>query len=283
MHSSQHKLASLLEQRYGAAQSKPENIIRTPQIEMMLSHKSVRNFSPDALPDGTIETMVAAAQSASNSSGLHQWSVVAVTDKCLKQKLADTVAATVPTDRIPYVEEAPLLLLWIADLSRSAEITREQGGDPVVFDYLDSFLMAAIDASLAAQNAALAAESMGLGIVYMGLMRNAAKEVAEIINLPQQSFVTFGMVVGKPDNKQIAKIRPRPAQPVVLHYNQYDREGYRDYLQDFETAFLDFRTSQNMKPKTWQEAVRESATSMDYMGGREHLRATVQSRGFGLK
>ena len=283
MSSPQQRLTALLEQRYGTAQIKPENITWTPQVEMMLSHKSVRTFLPDTLPEGTIETMVAAAQSASNSSGLHQWSVVAVTDRKLKQKLADTIAATIPTDRISWLEEAPVLLLWVADLSRGAEITREHGGEPMVFDYLDSFLMAAIDASLAAQNAALAAESMGLGIVYMGMMRNAAKEVAEMINLPQQSFVTFGMVVGKPDDKQASSIRPRPAQPVVLHYNQYDSKGYRDYLQNYEAAFLAFRTSQKMKPKTWQSAVHESATSMDYMGGREKLRETVQARGFALK
>jgi len=283
MPSPQQKLTALLEQRYGVAQSKPENITWTPQVEMMLSHKSVRTFLPDALPEGTLETMVAAAQSASNSSGLHQWSVVAVTDRKLKQKLADTVAATIPTDRIPWLEEAPVLLLWVADLSRGAGITKEHGGEPVVFDYLDSFLMAAIDASLAAQNAALAAESMGLGIVYMGMMRNAAKEVAEMINLPPQSFVTFGMVVGRPDDKQASGIRPRPAQPVVLHYNQYDSKGYRDYLQNYEAAFLAFRTSQKMKPKTWQSAVHESATSMDYMGGREKLRETIQARGFSLK
>lgn len=280
---SEDKLAALLDQRYGAAQQKPENIILTPQVEAMLSHKSVRTFLPDALPDGALETMVAAAQSASNSSGLHQWSLVAVTDKQLKQKIADTVARTVPTDRIPYLEEAPVLLLWVADLSRGADITRERGEEPIVFDYLDSFLMASVDASLASQNAALAAESMGLGIVYMGLMRNAAREVAELINLPQHSFVTFGMVVGKPDSTRTSSIRPRPAQPVVLHYNQYDPRRYRDYLAGFEQAFLDFRTTQNMNPRTWQDAVHESATSMDYMGGREKLRDTVESRGFKLK
>ncbi|HEN8712169.1 TPA: hypothetical protein U8203_002416 [Pseudomonas putida] len=48
-------------------------------------------------------------------------------------------------------------------------------------------LMASNDATLAAQNASLAADSMGLGIVYLGVMRNAAKEDAEIINLPVNS------------------------------------------------------------------------------------------------
>lgn len=274
---------ALLEERYGEAQQKPDNMIWTPQVEALLRHKSVRTFLPDSLPDGSIETMVAAAQSASNSSALNQWSLVAVTDVELKQRISDTVARSVPVDRIPWIEEAPVLLLWVADLSRGAEIAKDAGKEPFVFDYLDSFLMASIDAALAAQNAAIAAESIGLGIVYLGVMRNIAREVAEIINLPPLSFVTFGMAVGRPDPGRTSSIRPRPAQPMILHHNQYEQGRYRAYLKDYEEVYQAFRLRQNMRAKTWVGSVVESATSVDYMGGRENLRKTVMDRGFKLK
>ena len=277
------KQQALLEARYGAAQSKPNNIIWTPEVEALLNHKSVRTFLPEALPEGAIETMVAAAQSASNSSALNQWSLVAVTDPGLKQQISDTVARSVPVERIPWIEEAPALLLWVADLSRGAGITQDAGREPVVLDYLDSFLMASIDAALAAQNAAVAAESIGLGIVYLGVMRNIAKQVADIINLPEYSFVTFGMAVGLPDDARTSSIRPRPAQPMVLHYNQYEQERYRKYLESYETAYQAFRRRQNMSDKTWTGSVIESATSMAYLGGRNALRETVIQRGFKLK
>lgn len=277
------KRQALLEARYGTEQQKPDNLIWTPQIEALLSHKSVRTFLPEPLPEGAIETMVAAAQSASNSSALNQWSLVAITDPQLKQRIADTVARSVPVDRIPWIEEAPALLLWVADLSRAAGLTEEAGKAPVIFDYLDSFLMASIDAALAAQNAAIAAESIGLGIVYLGVMRNIAKEVAEIINLPEYSFVTFGMAVGLPDESRTSSIRPRPAQPMVLHYNHYEQDRYRDYLEKYETAYQAFRCRQKMSDKTWTGSVVESATSMDYLGGRDKLRETVIQRGFRLK
>ncbi|MEJ5067796.1 nitroreductase family protein [Enterobacter sp. MYb186] len=274
---------ALLEARYGAEQPKPDNIIWTPQVEALLSHKSVRTFLPEALPDGAIETMVAAAQSASNSSALNQWSLVAVTDPALKQRISDTVARSVPVDRIPWIEEAPALLLWVADLSRGAGITKDAGKEPVVLDYLDSFLMASIDAALAAQNAAVAAESMSLGIVYLGVMRNIAKEVADIINLPDYSFVTFGMAVGLPDDTRTSSVRPRPAQPMVLHYNHYDESRYRTWIERYEAAYQAFRKRQNMSDKTWAGSVVESAISMDYLGGRNKLRETVIQRGFKLK
>lgn len=273
--------AGLLEQRYGA-QAKPESIIWSTQVEAMLSHRSVRTFLEDDLPDGALETLVAAAQSASTSSALNQWSVVAVTDKALKLKLARTIAETVPTDSIPWIEEAPALLLWVADASRSAEITKAQGSEPVVLDYLDSFLMASIDTALAAQNASLAAESIGLGVVFLGVMRNAAKVVADIIGLPSHSFVAFGMAVGRPDPERISSIRPRPAQPMVLHHNQYAKGRYLDYVDGYEKANQAFRNAQDMSPKTWQGAIHSSMTSMDYMGGRQELREMVTQQGFKL-
>jgi nitroreductase len=272
---------ALLDLRYGN-QLKPDNIIWTDQVEAMLRHCSVRTFLPEALPDGALETMVAAAQSASTSSAHQQWSVVAVTDPDLKQRLADTIARTVPTDRIPWIEEAPAVLLWVADLSRSVGITEARGGVPLVPDYLDAFLMASVDAALASQNASLAAESLGLGIVYLGVMRNAAREVAELVNLPPHSFVTFGMAVGRPDPERPGGIRPRLAQSVVLHHDRYDRDGYREHLDAYEAAYRRFREARGMSMKTWQDSVHEGTTSLDYMGGRERLRTMVTERGFGL-
>ena len=77
-------------------------------------------------------------------------------------------------------------------------------------------------------------------------------------------------------------IRPRPAQPVVLHHNRYARERYREYLEGYEAACLEFRQARGMREKSWQEAVLASTTSLEYMGGREHLREMVTARGFTL-
>jgi len=272
----------LLQARYDD-QARPANIIRNAVVEQQLAHKSVRTFLNEPLPDGALETMVVAAQSASTSSALQLWSLVAITDTALKQRLADTIAATVPTTRIPWIEEAPALLLWVADASKSAAITQDQGQAPVALEYLDSFLMASVDTSLAAQNAALAAESIGLGIVYLGVMRNAAKEVADIIGLPPYTFVTFGMAVGRPDPDRASRQRPRLPQAAVLHHNGYQKDRYREHLDGYEQAYLRFREAQNMKPGTWQGSAREAATSMAYMGGREHLRDMVVEQGFKLR
>ncbi|MCP1545756.1 nitroreductase family protein [Methylorubrum extorquens] len=105
-----------------------------------------------------------------------------------------------------------------------------------------------IDTSLAAQNAALAAESIGLGVVFLGVMRNAAKEVAEIIGLPPYSFVTFGMAVGRPDPARTSSQRPRLPQAAVLHHNGYRQDSYRPLLEGYEAAYRHFREKHPGEP-----------------------------------
>ncbi len=270
----------LLALRYGP-QDKPENIIWNDTITALLRHRSVRFYRPDPLPDGALETIVAAAQAASNSSNLHQWSVVAVTDPALKARIAETSRANGVGN--PYIEQAPVFLLWGADLSRNNAIAGADGDHAIVHEYLDSLVMSTIDASLASQNAAIAAESLGLGICYIGAMRNDARAVAELIGLPKFSFVTFGMVVGYPDADAAYRIRPRPAQEVVLHRNRYDVNRSREGLEPYEEAMSAFRAELGMTPKTWKESARSSATEMAYMDGRENLRATLEDAGFMLR
>lgn len=261
MNSNHQKKDSLLEARYGKSQI-PENIIWNPTIEALMAHRSIRNYLPDALPKGCIETMIAAAQSASVSGNLQQWSVMAITDQKLKAQIAALSRKAEGAEGNHYIEQAPALLLWVADLSRNNDIAKVAGGKAEMHQYLDSFLMASIDTALAAQNAAIAAESMGLGIVFIGAMRNQAQSLAELLSLPKMSYVVFGMVVGKPELRISTNIRPRLSQKVVLHYNGYDHSPKTQAIETYESYFKSFREQSAMKEKTWKDTV--------YNRGRQH-------------
>jgi nitroreductase len=272
--------ARLLEERYGEG-NMPEGILWNDQVELMLSHRSVRAYLPDALPDGALETIVMAAQSASSSSNLHLWSVIAITDPKVKAGLSLAAHMDSIGQGNPYIEQAPVFLLWVADQSRNNAIAKAQGGAGEVHDYLDSFVMSTIDTALAAQNAALAAESLGLGVVYIGAMRNRSAETARILGLPEYSYVTFGMVIGHPDPKARGRLRPRPSQDVVLHRDGYQPERAKK-IATYEAPFRVFREELGMKQKTFREAVGFAFNDVRTLDGRENLKATVQGRGFKL-
>ncbi|MDF2785236.1 MAG: nitroreductase [Pantoea eucrina] len=271
----------LLTARYGE-KDRPENIIWNAQIEGLLSHRSVRNFSQQALPKYWFKTLVAAAQSASTSSNLQQWSMVAVTDPALKAQVRKLSAGDKGLAN-GYIEEAPAILLWIADLSRNHDMTVSDGLTPGVHEFLDSFVMATVDAALASQNAAVAAESIGLGTVYIGATRNKAKELAELIQLLAHSYVVCGLVVGWPATDSDAAIRPRLPQSVVAQHNFYSACHLDAHVRSYEEAFHAFREGLGMKDKTWKQAVQGAATSLDYMDGRQNLRETLEERGFGFR
>ncbi|MEB2847773.1 NADPH-dependent oxidoreductase [Rhizobiales bacterium RZME27] len=267
--------AQMLEERYGLGYE-PKGIIWNEQVEHMMNHRSIRTYRADPLPEGALETMVAAAQSASTSSNLHMWSVIAVTDPGIKSELYRTSG-----HGNPFIEVAPVFLLWVADQSRNNAISKANGGSAIVHDHLDAFVMATIDTALAAQNAALAAESLGLGTVYIGGMRNKSKEVADLLGLPDYAYVAFGMVVGYPATEAQGRLRPRPSQEVVLHRNRYEADRAVK-IAAYEEPFKHFREELGMKEKTFVEAVGFSANDLIYMDGRENLRLTVEGQGFKL-
>ena len=83
----QNSNAALLAARYGETDAKP--LLFPELLASMLSHRSIRNYTSEPLPEGTLEVLVAAAQSASSSSNLQCWSVIAVTDTQRKARLAE--------------------------------------------------------------------------------------------------------------------------------------------------------------------------------------------------
>jgi nitroreductase len=69
----------LLRSRYGAIPFDLD-IDWNDSLTTLLSHRSIRSYLPDSLPPGTLELIVASAQSAATSSNLQTWSVIAVED-----------------------------------------------------------------------------------------------------------------------------------------------------------------------------------------------------------
>ena len=148
----------LYQARYGS----PDVLSPTagsPVIDHLLAHRSVRAYLPDPVSDDTLSAIVAAAQSAASSSNLHAWSVVAVRDPARKARLAELAGDQ------DHIRQAPLLLVWLADLARLDDVATRVGESAAALDYLEMFQVGVIDAALAAQNAVTAAESLGLGTV----------------------------------------------------------------------------------------------------------------------
>ncbi|MGB5963262.1 MAG: NADPH-dependent oxidoreductase [Coleofasciculaceae cyanobacterium] len=267
------KLTELLHLRYG--KGFPTEIEGNDFLEILLSHRSILAYSAQPLPTGTLETLVAAAQSAATSSNLQTWSVVAVEDVNRKEKLAQLAGNQA------YIRQCPLFLVWLADLARLSYVAESRGMPHEGLDYLEMFLTATVDAALAAQNAAVAAESLGLGTVYIGAMRNKPEEVAATLGLPPHVFAVFGMCVGYAD--QAASIKPRLPQQAVLHRETYQL-NQEESIANYNEVMKAFYTSQQMNVAgDWAEHSSKRIANGEALSGRDRLREALQNLGFKLR
>jgi Nitroreductase family len=148
--------------------------------------------------------------------------------------------------------QAPLFLVWLIDLNRLTKLAEERGEHAGALDYLESFLLGAVDATLAAQNAVVALESLGLGAVYIGGIRNKPAEQAAELNLPPQVFALFGVVVGKPDPATPASVKPRLPQQAVLFHKQ-DEWGavQHEAVAAYNPRIREFQREQGMPEQNW--------------------------------
>ncbi|MDQ1004292.1 FMN reductase (NADPH) [Neobacillus niacini] len=219
-------------------------------ITTILNHRSIRDFKDKPLSDEQIRTIVASAQAASTSSFIQAYSIIGIKDMDKKRKLAEIAGNQ------EYVAQNGHLFVFCADLSRYELIGEIEGKNVLPsIESTEKFMVALIDASLAAQNAAIAAESMGLGICYIGGIRNNLQAVKELLKTPERVIPLFGMTVGYPD--RINDQKPRLPLEHVYHEEEYqqDKKVYLRQLQEYNemiSTYYEQRTDGKRKDR-WTE------------------------------
>ncbi|ETS75847.1 hypothetical protein PFICI_12791 [Pestalotiopsis fici W106-1] len=274
-------ISSLLEARYGSpSENGTGSASANPTLETLLQHRSVRNFLPQSLAPGTLEVLVAAGQSAATSSNLQTWSVVAVQDAERKAQ-----AATLSADQ-EFIRAAPLFLVFCADLGRLTRVSERHGHAGTGLEYTEMFLMASIDAALAAQNVSVAAESLGLGICYVGAVRNQPRAMADLLGLPGRVIALFGLSVGVPDPANPASVKPRLPVAEVLHRETWvaDREKQDAQITHYDDAIASFNAGQKREGiPAWSERSAKRVATVESLSGRHVWNDVLKERGFDLK
>src|SRR4051812_27273654 len=117
-------------------------------ITTILNHRSIRQFEDKPLTDEQINTIVSCAQAAATSSFIQAYSIIGIKDKLKKKRLAELAGNQ------DYVEKNGHFFVFCADLYRHSLIgENEQKNVLPSIESTEKFMVALIDASLAAQNA----------------------------------------------------------------------------------------------------------------------------------
>ena len=254
--------------------------MKTPTIEQIYRHASVRAYRPDQVAADLIEIVIAAGQRSSTSSNLQMYSVVAVQDAERRMRLAELCGNQ------KHIIQAPVFLTWCADLGRLDRVCQLRGYQQVT-SYLESFLVAAVDAAIAMQTAALAAESLGLGMCYIGAIRNQPEEVIKLLGLPRLVFPISGMTLGWPELEPF--IRPRLPLRAILHWERYDLSEEAQALEEYDRAMVETGIYKGRQvPSPGREAEMEDYGWLEHSARRAstpirtRLRQVLEQRGSGL-
>ena len=213
-------------------------------LTTQLQHRSIREFTAEAVSDEMRAALYAAAASGATSNFLQSTHIIRVTDVIKRQQLRQICAGQV------YVESAPEFWVFVIDFARHRALV----GD-IQADWLEVSIMGSIDAGIMAQNVLLAAESLGLGGCYIGALRNDAAAAAAILDLPVETLPVFGMCLGHPAQNPVVK--PKLPAPLFVSENTYQAQD-KHAVAVYEEQVKAYYAERGSAVATWEDAIRKT-------------------------
>lgn len=240
-------------------------------LDLLMSHMSIRKFKNEAVEEDKVEAIIKAAQWSATSSHFQAYTIIRVNDPRKRQAISDAAGGQ------KWVVESPLFLMFCADLHRCKKSWKET--DPAVFSNTELFIVATVDAALAAQKAYIAAQSLGLGGVYIGGIRNDLKLVSQTLSLPEMVYPLFGMCLGYPAENPGPK--PRLPMDVVYKVDTYDDSKDDVLIAEYDKIIEEYyrERSEGKIQDIW--TARCGRTMMSKT--RDELGAFLKEKGFCLR
>lgn len=196
-------------------------------VRELFERKSVRAFSEREISDDEKKQILYAAAEAPTAGCQQLYTVLDITDPEKKKALAESC------DHQPFIEKAPLVLVFCSDCLRWLNAYSEAGLSPRKPGAGD-FLLSLTDTAIAAQNAVTAAWSLGIGSCYIGDILENAEIQKEILLLPEYVVPTVMVVFGFPTEQQKEREKPsRFAIENIVFENAYPKQDGNDLRKMF--------------------------------------------------
>lgn len=243
-------------------------------LQVIRQHRSIRKFKNIPLTGEQIEAIVDAAQMAPTSAHLQPFSMIGITDRELRKKIA-------VHSNNPWIEECGYFYIFCTDLHRLMLAANPDQQEKVSSNlgYSYFYQTAVLSAALALQNANLAAESMGLGAVIIGGINDALPALDGWLDLPDFVIPLAGLAVGVPD--ELPEQKPRLPQSAVFFENRYNRD-LKSQVEQYDREVEDYygaRTNNKRKVSWSGKFISMLEKDLPLSGYTEY----VKSKGFDLK
>jgi nitroreductase len=206
------RIEASLAERFGERFSVDPQLEGLHELARIAGHRAHRRFLPRAVEPALLRLLCACALSAPSKSDLQQGDILVVRDRD-KQR---AIAALIPD--MPWIADAPVFLVFLADGSRLPQIARLRD-KPFPNDHLDLFFNAVVDSAIVLTTFMRAAAAVGLGSCPISAIRDRADVVSELLALPERVVPVAGLCVGWP--AEAGGITPRLGLDATLHEDRY--------------------------------------------------------------
>jgi len=209
-------------------------------LDQLNQHRTIRKYSNETIAPELLNQLLETTCRTSNTGNMQVYSIVVTTDSTIKEQLSPAHFNQ------PMVKQAPVVLTFCADFNRFSQWCEQRKAEPG-YDNFQSFIAAAIDASIAAQTFCIAAESVGLGICYLGTTTYNAKEIIDVLKLPKLVVPITTITVGYPE------ITPEQTDRLPL-----DAVVHRETYTDFTPTLIDQLYAEKENSQFYKDFVAEN-------------------------
>lgn len=205
-----------------------------PVLETIHQRKSVRAYEDAPVSEDVRDMIIKSAMRAPTAGNMMLYSIIEVSDQEAKNKLVETC------DNQPFIAEAPLVLIFLADYQRwydyfmvsGVEQFCEEMGILMVKPEEGDLFLACCDALIAAQTAVIAAESMGVGSCFIGDILENYEIHREMFALPQYAVPICMVCFGYPSKEQKERERTeRFGEEFIVFKNRYRNLGDDEFKE----------------------------------------------------
>lgn len=185
---------------------------------------SIRNYSDKEVSQDLIKHIIERAMRAPTCGNMQLYSVIVTRDAEMKKRL-------VPLHfNQPAAAGASVILTVCADFNRFSRWCRLSGAKPG-YDNFHSFIMAMTDAVIFSQQIVTIAETEGLGTCYLGTVNYTAREISELLGLPDMVVPVVSVSIGYPAGEE-QRCERLPVD-AVMHVESYRNDSDNDIMQLF--------------------------------------------------
>lgn len=228
-------LGELIERRFGERVEADVSPDSEPALRRMLGRGVRRAFHDKPVDPALLRTLCAAALSSPTKSDLQQGDIMIVEDAARRA----AIFATIPDH--PWLAAAPVFLVFLGNNRRQRQIHAWRG-KPFPNDHLDAFFNATVDGAIVLATFVAAAEAVGLGCCPISQIRNHARTVSDVLELPQHVFPIAGLAVGWPSRDgEVALRLPLAARVHTDRFDEADLSAQIDAYDRRRAAVQPYR------------------------------------------